>query len=422
MPSLRLHNLALVTAAGPERGPLTSWEALGFLPDADLVLTRDAAGTWRTTWLGPADSGDRPSADRTLDCGGRLVVPGLCDSHTHAVFAGDRAVEFNQRLAGRSYADIAASGGGINHTVAATRRASLEELVTSAASRLSEMCAWGVRVVEVKTGYGLDVATEVRSLQAIAELRRRFAGRLRIVATAMPGHAIPPEFKGDPQGYVTVVCDTILPAMAACGVPVQFLDTFIERGYFDTAAAQRMAAIARGFGWGVKAHVDEFADIGGLAWAVDHRATSVEHLLCTGAEGIARLAASDTVAVCLPLTSVFLREPLAPMRELVDAGARVAVATDCNPGSAMTTNLLLAMQMAVLMGRLTPQEALRGVTRNAALALGEPGGWRGRVAVGEPFEATAFALGRPDELFYRLGLPPCVWTPLNEAISPALAG
>jgi len=419
MSTLHLHNLAIVTATGPERGALSAWETLGFLPNGDLVLDRDASGRWRTAWIGPTAARDRPGADRSLDCGGRLVVPGLCDCHTHAVFAGDRAAEFGQRLAGRSYADIAAAGGGIHHTVAATRSASLQELVTSAAMRLSEMCAWGVRVVELKTGYGLDAATEVRILRAIAELRRRFHGRLQIVATAMPGHAVPPEFKGNPEGYATVVCDAILPAMAASGVPVQFLDTFIERGYFDTNAAERMAWIARGFGWGLKAHVDEFADIGGLPWAVARGATSVEHLLCTGNEGIARLADSDTVAVCLPLTSVFLRESIARMRDLVDAGARVAVATDCNPGSAMTTNLPLAMQLSVLMGRLTPPEALRAVTRNAALALGEPDGWRGRIAVGEPFCATSFDLQRPDELFYRLGLPPCVWAPLDAALALA---
>lgn len=414
--TLRLTNAgAIVTATGPDCGPLAAWESLGILHANDLVLERGPGG-WTPTWIGPTDARDRPAADSVVDLGGRLLVPGLCDSHTHAVFAGDRSGEFVQRMAGRSYADLAAAGGGIAHTVRQTRLATLESLVETCAIRLGEMLAWGVRVVEVKTGYGLDLATEVRLAQAIDVLRQRFAGQLLLVGTAMPAHAIPAEWRDNSNGYVDHACNAILPAMVSAS-DLAFVDVFVERGYFDLAQASRIADTARCLGLRLKAHVDEFADIGGLAWAVDQGATSVEHLLVTSAAGIARLAASDTVAVCLPLTSLFLREPYAPMRALVDAGARVAIATDCNPGSAMTTNLPLALQVSVLAGRLTPQEALRGATRCAALALAEPNGWRGRIALHEPFLATAFDLPGPDALFYELGAPPRAWAGLHAALA-----
>lgn len=402
---LLLHHCQLVTASGAERGPMRTWEALGWLPDGAVIVQQHGA-QWRTLWLGQRTDPDRPAWDRALDLGGRLLTPGLIDSHTHSVFAGDRSHEFTQRLGGRSYAEIAAAGGGILHTVAATRAASLELLVASAAARLTEMLAWGVRVVEIKTGYGLDLATELKTLAAIGALQAQFAGRLTLVATAMPAHAIAPEFQGDPAGYVTHVCETILPAMARAATMPHFCDIFVEQGYFNIAQAERVHQAARGLGLRLKAHVDELSALGGLEWAVARGAVSVEHLLCTDAAGVARLAAAETVAVCLPLTSLFLREPFAPMRALVDAGARVALATDCNPGSAMTTNLPLAMQVAVLQGRLTPPEALRAVTRVAALALAQPDGLTGRIAVGERFDATLLDVEHPDALFYQLGAPP----------------
>lgn len=406
-PTLRLTGAGQVlTCQGPDRGKLTSWSGLGELRGGDVVLERTPDRGWVTTWLGATGSPDRPAADTVVDLQGRLLLPGLVDAHTHAVFAGDRSAEFNARLAGKTYAQIAAEGGGIALTVRSTRAASLTELVSGAAPRLAEMAAWGVRVVELKTGYGLDEDSELRILQAIEALRHLFAGRLHLVATAMPAHAIPPEHRAEPDRYVDEVCERILPRLASAGIDVQFVDAFVEKGYFTVAQAQRVWQVARTHGWRLKAHVDEFEDVGGLDWALEQKATSVEHLLVTGPAGIARLAASPTVAVGLPLTSVFLREGFAPLRALVDAGALVALGTDCNPGSAMTTNLPLAMQMAVLGARLTPQEAVRAVTRCGALALAEPGGLTGRLAVGEPALPSVLDLGSADELFYHLGAPP----------------
>jgi imidazolonepropionase len=404
-PTVLLERCHVITSAGPERGPMRTWQELGWLEDAAIAVRWDGA-QWRTVWLGQRTDRQRPACDRVLDLGGRLLTPGWIDSHTHAVFAGDRSHEFTQRLAGRTYAEIAAAGGGILHTVMATRAATLAQLVASAAVRLAEMVAWGVRVVEIKTGYGLDLATECRTLDAIGVLQQQFAGRLTLVATAMPAHAIAPEFRGDPDGYSAHVCDVILPAMAAAATRPLFCDIFVETGYFSVAQAARIQRTAQALGLRLKAHVDELSAIGGLDWAVAQGAVSVEHLLCTDATGVALLAASDTVAVCLPLTSLFLREPMAPMRALVDTGARVALATDCNPGSAMTSNLPLALQMAVLQGRLTPPEALRAVTRVAALAIAQADGLTGRIAVGERFDATLLNVGHPDALTYQLGAPP----------------
>lgn len=405
--SVRLTNAGqIVPCSGADRGPLHSWEELGAVRGWDVIVKHNLGGGWQVAWMGPSAAADRPAADLTVDLGGRLLLAGLVDAHTHAVFAGDRAGEFNQRLAGASYHDIAAAGGGILHTVQATRAASVPQLVEAALPRLHEMARCGVRVVEIKTGYGLDGPSECRMLDAIEALRGHLAGRLRIVATAMPCHAVPAEFAGDAAAYTRHVCDVILPAMAARGSALDFVDVFIEQGYFSVAEADQLAVTARRLGLGIKAHVDEFHDCGGVAWAIAAGAVSVEHLLVSSPQRLLDLAASPTVAVGLPLTSLFLREPLAPLRQLVDAGARVAIATDCNPGSAMTTNLVLAMQHAVLAARLTPQEALRATTRCGALALSEPDGYRGRIAVGEPFVATLLDLPDADHLFYQLGQPP----------------
>lgn len=394
----------LLTGDGPERGPLRSWQAYGARgTPSEIVILQQLDGPWQVEWIGEVGAKGRPAADSTVDLSGRTLLPGLADCHTHAVFAGNRDQEFAERLAGRSYQELAAAGGGILHTVRATRAATVPQLVDTALVRLREMAAHGVRIVEIKSGYGLDLPSETRILEAIAVLQTRLAGRMTLVATAMPAHAVPPEHRPDPGVYVDEVCNQILPALRLQGAV--FVDIFVEKGYFEVAQAQRIWQAAQALGLKLKAHVDEFADIGGLPWALAAGATSVEHLLATSAEGIARLAQSQTVAVGLPLTSVFLREPFAPLRALVDAGALVAVATDCNPGSAMTTNLPLALQMAVLGARLTPMEALRGATRCAALALGQPNGWRGRLVPGEPFVATVLEMPRIDAFFYELGAP-----------------
>ncbi len=426
---VRLHHLGgVLTGAGAARGPLRDWAELGLQRDVELIIETDDAAEearrsgadstdsvmprqGRICWIGPASSPERPASDISVDLGGRLLGHGLVDAHTHAVFAGDRAGELMRRLAGERYQDIAASGGGILHTVRATREASVEALTTDLLRRLDEMAAWGARVVEIKTGYGLDLASELRSLDAIAAAAAARPG-LTLVATAMPAHAVPPEFQGDVDGYMEHVCAELLPALLAHPAAPRFVDVFVERGYFDVSHAGRLwqaaqvAATRAGRRVGLKAHVDEFERVGGLPWALEAGATSVEHLLASDATELQALCHSGTVAVALPLVSVFLQQPFAAMRAIVDGGGLLAVATDCNPGSAMSTNLMLAAQLAVFGGRLTPAEALRAVTRGGAQALGCPEGIDGTLRVDGPACLCAFDVEHPDALFYELGAPP----------------
>ncbi len=425
---VRLHHLGgLLTGAGRQRGPLRDWGDLGLVHDVEVIVeigvvadhgpSRGATaaptgfGRGRICWIGPASSPERPASDHSVDLGGRLLGHGLVDAHTHAVFAGDRASELMRRLAGESYQDIAASGGGILHTVGATRDASVAALTVGLLRRLDEMATWGARVVEIKTGYGLDLASELRCLDAIAAAAAARPG-LSLIATAMPAHAVPPEFAGDADAYVDYVCEVLLPAMFAHPAAPRFVDVFIERGYFDVGHAARLwqaaqtAAAQVGRRVGLKAHVDEFERVGGLSWALAAEATSVEHLLASDAADLGALCKSETVAVALPLVSVFLQQPFADMRAIVNGGGLLAVATDCNPGSSMSTNLMLAAQLGVFGGRLTPAEALRAVTRGGALALGCPGGVDGALRVGGPACLCAFEVEHPDALFYELGAPP----------------
>ncbi|MEY3015630.1 MAG: hypothetical protein RIT45_4365 [Pseudomonadota bacterium] len=406
---------ALLTGDGPLRGPICRWDDVGLLRDAALVVEHAVGaplGTGHIAWIGRVDAAERPAADASLDLEGALLLPGLVDAHTHAVFAGDRAHELMARLAGASYQAIAEAGGGILHTMRATRGASVETLTAGLLGRLREMAAWGVRVVEVKTGYGLDLDSELRCLDAIVAVRTALAGQMTLVATAMPAHAVPPEYAGRKDAYVDACAERIVPAMAAHPAAPAFLDVFVEAGYFDVDDAERLAAVGAAHGLGLKAHVDEFERVGGLRWAIDRGARSVEHLLASAPDELRALAASETVAVGLPLVSVFLGQPFAPLRTIVDAGGLLAIATDCNPGSSMSTNLLLAGQMAVHGARLTPAEALRAMTRGGARALADPGGYDGRLRVGGRFVATALAASSPDALFYELGAPPralCRW-------------
>lgn len=399
----------LLTGDGPLRGPIARWEQLGLQRRAAVVVRHAAGaplGSGEIAWIGAATAPDRPATDARVELGGALLLPGLVDAHTHAVFAGDRAHELMARLGGASYQAIAAAGGGILHTMAATRDASVPRLTELLLGRLREMAAWGVRVVEVKTGYGLELASELRCLDAIAAAGEAMAGQLRLCATVMPAHAVPPEFDGRSRDYVDLCVETIVPALAAHPLRPRFVDVFVEAGYFDVADAERLAMVGAAHGLGLKAHVDEFERIGGLRWAIERGAVSVEHLLASDPAELRALAASATVGVGLPLVSVFLGQPYADLRGIVDAGGLLAVATDCNPGSSMSTNLQLAMQLAVHGARLTPAEAVRAVTRGGALALGCPDGYDGRLRVGGPFCATALAVESPDALCYELGAPP----------------
>jgi len=354
----------------------------------------------RIAYAGPA--ADLPGGDarRRLDADGRLVTPGLVDCHTHLVFAGDRADEMARRLAGASYEQIAAGGGGIWSTVQATRAATDDELLAAAARRLGRMRRGGVTTVEVKSGYGLDLATEVRMLEVARRLEAACGVRVR--TTFLGAHTVPPEFAGRPDAYLDVVVDTMLPEVARAGL-ADAVDVFCERMAFTAAQADRVLAAARRLGLAVKVHADQRRDGGGAVVAAAHDALSADHLEYTPPEAAAALARSGTVAVLLPGAAHVLGETRAPpVQALRRAGVAMAVATDANPGTSPLLSLPLAMHLAWVRFGLTPEEALAGVTVHAAAALG----LRGEVGVlapGAHADLVVWDAARPVELVYWLG-------------------
>jgi imidazolonepropionase len=321
------------------------------------------------TFIGDAADHDRrfPPADHTLDADGGCVIPGFVDPHTHPVWAGSRAEEFNRRLRGESYMDIARSGGGINATVRATRAASFETLLDGTLGRLDTFLAHGTTTIEAKSGYGLDLATEIRLLEVIASAQRNHPVDLH--PTCLAAHEVPPEHRGDPDRWVTELVDEIHPSIARRGL-AEAVDVFCEEGVFDLGQTRRLLADADALGWRIHLHADELTSLGGAELAVELGALSADHLMCVTGAGIAALAGSETVAVLLPGTSFFLRSGYAPARRLVEAGCAVALATDCNPGSSPTESMPAILALATLGMGLTIEEALTGATLNAAAAIG----------------------------------------------------
>ncbi len=370
----------------------------GLIPDAAVALKGA-----RIAWAGPM--ADLPAPYRALhehDCSGRLVTPGLIDCHTHAVHAGHRAVEFELRLKGASYEDIARAGGGILSTVTATRAASEDRLLTSALPRVDQLIASGATTVEVKSGYGLTVEDELKMLRAA----RRIADQrpVSVRTTHLAAHAIPPEYKGRATAYMAEVAIPSLRAARAEGL-VDAVDAFCETIAFSTADLEPLFAEARALGLPVKLHAEQLTDQGGAAFAARHGALSADHLEYLSPDGIAAMAAAGTVAVILPGAFYTLRETQAPpVAALRAAGVPMAVATDLNPGSSPLASLTLAMNMACTLFRLTPEEALLGVTRDAARALGLTD--RGRIAPGLRADLCLWDADHPAELAYRIGATP----------------
>ncbi len=338
----------------------------GLLDTAALVID---GGQLR--WAGPERDLPRPAPGaETFDARGRLVVPGLIDCHTHLCFGGWRGDEFEQRLLGASYADIAAAGGGIRRTVAQTRAASTDELTTRARAVLDAMLALGVTTVECKSGYGLDAGQEIRQLEVYATLDHEHA--IDLVPTFLGAHALPEEHATDPDAYVDLVCERMLPEIARREL-ARFCDVFVEHGAFSPAQGRRVLEHAARLGLGLKVHADQLSDGGGAALAAELGAVSAEHLEYANDDGIEALAAAGTVAVSLPLASLYLGERFLPARRMLAAGVAVAIATDFNPGSAPSFHLPLAMLLGCLRQSMTCEEALMGVTRVAAQAISADG-------------------------------------------------
>jgi imidazolonepropionase len=372
---------------------------LGAVEDA-LVAARDGrivfAGT-RADFLSTADAAER------IDCEGRWITPGLVDCHTHLVYGGNRAHEFELRLKGASYEEIARAGGGIVSTVAATRLASEAELVTGALPRLDALIGEGVTTIEIKSGYGLNTDTEMRQLSAARNL-----GRSRPVAVRtsfLGAHALPPEAEGDKDRYIDLVCREMLPAVAQAGL-ADAVDAFMEGIAFSRAQTVRVFAAARALGLPVKLHADQLSNLGGAALAAEFSALSADHLEHTDDAGVVAMTRAGTVAVLLPGAFYFIRETKKPPVELFRArGVNMALATDCNPGSSPLTSLLLALNMGATLFRMTVAECLLGVTREGARALGLLAE-TGTLEAGKWCDLAIWDIERPAELVYRIGFNP----------------
>ncbi|MDB5479994.1 MAG: imidazolonepropionase [Caulobacteraceae bacterium] len=362
-----------------------------------------AAQDGRILYAGPAEAAPAFEAEETVDCEGRWITPGLIDPHTHLVYAGSRAAEFEQRLAGASYEAIARAGGGILSTMRAVRAAAEAELVDEALPRLDALIAEGVTTVEIKSGYGLSLEDELKSLRAA-----RVLGEERPVAvttTLLAAHALPPEYAGDPDGYIDLVRDVILPAAAQTGL-ADAVDAFCEGIGFSPVQVRRVFEAARALGLPVKLHAEQLSNLHGAALAADFNALSADHLEHLDADGIAAMARAGTVAVLLPGAFYFTRETKAPpVAALRAAGVPVALATDCNPGTSPLTSPLLVMNMAATLFRLTVPECLAGVTREAARALGLAGKI-GTLERGKRCDLAIWDIERPAELVYRIGFNP----------------
>jgi imidazolonepropionase len=367
------------------------------LVDAAAVGVTDG----RVGWVGPmAELPPGSGATRTVDAAGALVTPGLVDCHTHLVFGGDRVGEFEARLSGASYEELARRGGGIASTVAATRAAGEPDLVHAATRRAAQLLGDGVTTVEIKSGYGLDLETEGRMLAAARRVGDELP--LRIRTTFLGAHTVPEEYRGRPDAYVDVVCNDVLPAVVAAGL-VDAVDAFCERIAFSPQQVRQVFDAARGHGLPVKLHADQLSDGGGAALAASFGALSADHLEHTSPAGVRALADAGTVAVLLPGATHTLgeraRPPVAALRA---AGVPIAVSTDANPGTSPLLSLRIAANLACTLLGLTPAEALAGITRNAARALGLAG-TAGVVTPGEAADLVVWDAGQPAELVYWIG-------------------
>lgn len=353
------------------------------------------------SWVGPRADW-RDNAREEHDARGAWITPGLIDCHTHLVYAGNRAHEFELRLKGATYEEIARAGGGILSTVKATRAASEDQLVEVAEKRLAQWQREGATVIEVKSGYGLDRDTELRMLRAA----RRLTG-LTVKATFLGAHALPEEYKGRADEYIDFVCGEVLPEAKRQGL-VDAVDAFCERIAFTPQQTQRVFEAARALGLPVKLHADQLSDLGGAALAAEHRALSADHIEYSSEEGVSRMRGAGTVAVLLPGAFYFLKEKqLPPIGALRRHGVPIALATDHNPGSSPLSSPLLVLNMACTLFGLTPEEALAGMTRNAARALGMQKS-HGTLEAGKRADLALWDIGSPAELAYALGANPCM--------------
>jgi imidazolonepropionase len=367
----------------------------GLLPDAAILVEQG-----KIAWVGPKNAA--PQHNQVIDGRGTLVTPGLIDCHTHLVYGGNRAAEFEQRLNGATYADIAKAGGGIMSTVKATRAASEDTLLASALKRLDSLLAEGVTTVEVKSGYGLDVETELKMLRVARQVEKQRP--VTIKTSFLGAHTFPAEFKEDRAAYVDLVCTKALPAAQAAGL-VDAVDAFCEGIAFSVEETEQVFKAAKALGLPVKLHAEQLSNLGGTKLAARYNALSVDHIEYLDEDGVEAIQKSGTVAVLLPGAFYYLREKQSPpLAALRSRGVPIAIATDLNPGSSPVHSLILTMNMACTLFGLTPEEALLGVTANAAKALGLSD--RGMIKQGLRADLAFWNVERPGDLAYPLGLNP----------------
>lgn len=358
----------LATLSSSSPGPRTrqAMSELGLIENGSLWLEKGVVQAVGTTEELEKQWKDQADRAEIIDASGKLVTPGLIDPHTHVVYAGSREREFEMRLAGASYMDIMNAGGGIHATMRMTRQATEKELIDQTIERLDAFLTHGVTTVESKSGYGLNVETELKQLSVMKKLHHMHP--IDIVPTFMGAHAVPIEYKGRADAFIDHIIEDMLPLIAHEKL-AEFIDVFCEKGVFTPAQSERLLEAGKRFGFVPKIHADEIESYGGAELAAKVGAISAEHLLKTSEQGIRDLASSGTIACLLPATALYLREQAAPGRQMIDAGVAVAISTDCNPGSSPTTSMPLVMNLACIAMRITPAEALTAATYNAACAI-----------------------------------------------------
>ena len=383
----------LATAEGnePLRGS-AQHAGVKLIPDCAVLVNGD-------TIQRICPNAEAPECENVLDAGGKLVTSGLIDAHTHPIFGGWRQHEVPLKLRGAGYLEILQAGGGILNTLTATRKATEDELYERAEAVLSEMLDHGITAVEAKSGYGLDVENELKQLRVIRRLKEE--GGYNVIPTFMAAHAVPPEYKGDPDGYIEFVCREILPRVADDEL-CEFVDVFCETGVFDVEQSRKMLTYGQAYGFKAKIHADEIDAIGGSVLAGEMGATSAEHLIAADDKGIASMAKGGVIACLLPGTSLYLNKDFAPARKMISAGVPVAICTDFNPGSCPSCDLQLCMNLGYLKYRMTPEEVLAAVTINAACAVGR-GETLGTVEPGKQADLVIWNAPDLDYLVYRMG-------------------
>lgn len=393
---------SLVTIDANNRASLRGQEMqnIGEISDGAILFDE------KIRWIGTSKEADRLIAsefinpDIILDFSGKTILPGFVDSHTHFIFAGDRSDEFARRLRGATYKDIAESGGGILKTMRSTREASIEELINNSRNLILSAIHHGTTAFEIKSGYGFTLESELKMLYAIRELQNELPVKIR--ATFLGAHDIPPEYQNNREKYIDILCNEMIPQVASENL-ADFCDAFVDDGYYTISEAERIFKAALDHGLKLKVHADELACVDAAQLAARMGAISADHLLCISDKGIEALKNSSTVATLLPGTAYFIRMPYAPARKLIDAGCTVALATDCNPGSCFTENMQMILSLSVINMKITAEESIVAATLNGAAALGLSSEF-GSLEIGKRADFVVYNSKSYIDLFYHFGI------------------